>query len=203
MAIATSTASPAPSAPIQLGYVVRRRVTITAALALCAVVYQVIAKKAPLNATNFANPWLIAAYVAILSGLLVRSWAAGNLVKCVTLTQSGPYALVRHPLYSGSFLLVLGFAILSGSWLSVALVVGPLVYIYSKTVSYEERLLTREFGGSWHAYAAKTPRLIPNRLPSFSELKWSLSRWRANGEYNAWLGAIGVIGGLIAIQTLT
>jgi protein-S-isoprenylcysteine O-methyltransferase Ste14 len=203
MAIATSPASPTPAPPLTINFVVRRRVTITAALALCAVIYQVVARKAPLDAINFANPWLVVAYAAILSGLLVRSWAAGNLVKCVTLTQSGPYALVRHPLYSGSFLLVLGFAILSGSWLSVALVVGPLVYIYSKTVSYEERLLTRQFGGSWHTYATKTPRLIPNRLPAISELSWSLARWRANGEYNAWLGALGVIGGLIAVQALT
>lgn len=204
MAIAASTPVNAPVAPAPVirSFWVRRRVAITGLLALCAVIYQIVAKIAPLNALDFGNPWLSVAYASIVLGLVVRSWAAGNLVKCVTLTQSGPYGLVRHPLYSGTFLLVFGFALLSGSWVSVALVVAPLLFIYPATVSYEERLLSREFGPAWTTYAAKTPRLIPNRIPMPSELVWFLDRWRRNGEYNAWLGAIAAIIGLVVIQTV-
>lgn len=46
----------------------------------------------------------------LVGGLLLRSWAAGVIEKQSVLAVTGPYALVRHPLYLGSFLIALGFA---------------------------------------------------------------------------------------------
>ncbi|MGH8104132.1 MAG: methyltransferase family protein, partial [bacterium] len=44
----------------------------------------------------------------IVGGAALRIWAAGTIKKQQTLAQEGPYALMRHPLYFGSFLGGLG-----------------------------------------------------------------------------------------------
>jgi protein-S-isoprenylcysteine O-methyltransferase Ste14 len=53
--------------------------------------------------------------VSIL-GLALRAWAAGHLQKDSTLTDSGPYAWVRNPLYLGTLSTAAGFVIASRRW---------------------------------------------------------------------------------------
>ena len=70
---------------------------------------------------------LVGLPVALL-GQLLRIWAAGHLEKSREVTQSGPYRLTRHPLYAGSILMGLGFAVASASW-----VVAVVVAVYLAT----------------------------------------------------------------------
>jgi len=50
-----------------------------------------------------------------IAGELLRVWAAGHLEKGREVTVSGPYRLTRHPLYVGSSIMGLGFAVASNS----------------------------------------------------------------------------------------
>jgi len=86
------------------------------------------------------------------------------------LVTSGPYRYVRHPIYSGLLLAVLGTALATnGYWLIVAGTMAAY-FIYSATV--EEQLMTRSFPTAYPAYRARTKMLIlrnaPLRTPSTS-----------------------------------
>jgi protein-S-isoprenylcysteine O-methyltransferase Ste14 len=49
-------------------------------------------------------------------GLAIRGWAAGHLEKNTALTDSGPYAWVRNPLYIGTLTVAAGLAIAARRW---------------------------------------------------------------------------------------
>ena len=59
-----------------------------------------------------------------LAGLAIRSWAAGTLHKMKELTRSGPYAMVRNPLYVGSFFMMFGFCALIADAHTIWIIAG-------------------------------------------------------------------------------
>jgi protein-S-isoprenylcysteine O-methyltransferase Ste14 len=131
----------------------------------------------------------------IVVGLAIRSWSAGTLRKFKELTTVGPYALVRNPLYVGSFLMMYGFAILMSDWLSILFIALPMSALYYSQVKIEERNLTAFYPSHWPEYAATTPRFIPTHLSRSIVNGWSIAQWAKNKEYQAILGAVvGLVG---------
>jgi protein-S-isoprenylcysteine O-methyltransferase Ste14 len=115
-----------------------------------------------------AREWLAAAVVA--AGLAVTVWARAALGRnwdgCVAFKQghvlvvSGPYRYVRHPIYSGLFVMALGTAMLGAwSW-GFALAALLLVSFWFK-LRAEERLLTEHFPDAYPAYRRRVKALIP------------------------------------------
>ena len=122
----------------------------------------------------------------IVAGLLLRSWAAGVIAKRAELATMGPYAFVRHPLYVGSFLMALGFVQVMEDRLALAATLLLYWVIYLPVMRAEERELAQRFGATWHAYAARTGRVIP-RLPLRPVPgEWSWQRWWRNREWRLW-----------------
>jgi protein-S-isoprenylcysteine O-methyltransferase Ste14 len=75
------------------------------------------------------------------------------------LVTSGPYRLVRHPIYSGILAAGVGTAVaLSWLWLAAVALAG-VYFVYSATV--EERYLTEQFPDSYPAYTRSTRMLVP------------------------------------------
>jgi protein-S-isoprenylcysteine O-methyltransferase Ste14 len=75
------------------------------------------------------------------------------------LVTSGPYRFVRHPIYAGILLAILGTALATNvAWL-IALAVLSAYFIYSARV--EERLMTSAFPTVYAGYRARTKMLIP------------------------------------------
>lgn len=102
--------------------------------------------------------------IILIPGITIWIWSAILILRDVPrgkLITRGPYALVKHPLYTGVALLVapwVGF--LLDSWLGVPL--GALLYVGSRLFSpLEEQTLAREFGSAWDEYCrrVKLPRL--------------------------------------------
>ena len=80
------------------------------------------------------------------------------------LIRSGPFALVRNPLYVGNVVLWVGFAVSARlPWLAPVFV-AILAFEYHAIVRWEERLLEERLGERYHAYAAQVPRWLPNTL---------------------------------------
>jgi protein-S-isoprenylcysteine O-methyltransferase Ste14 len=75
------------------------------------------------------------------------------------LVTSGPYRFVRHPIYSGLLLAVLGTALATSLYWLIALAILGGYFTYSATV--EERLMTTSFPREYPSYRAHTKMLIP------------------------------------------
>ena len=75
------------------------------------------------------------------------------------LVTSGPYRVVRHPIYAGILVAGVGTAVaLSWNWLIAVLLVG-VYFVYSATV--EERYMTEQFPDAYPAYKRSTKMLVP------------------------------------------
>ena len=55
----------------------------------------------------------------VVAGTAIRTWGTGHLVKNERFTVTGPYAYLRHPLYAGTILVAVGFAVMLGGLASV------------------------------------------------------------------------------------
>lgn len=74
--------------------------------------------------------------------------------------SSGPYAVVRHPMYAGALLLFASTGLLMGSWLGVLVGIVLIVLLIARTI-LEDRTLTEELPG-YREYASRVPfKLIP------------------------------------------
>jgi protein-S-isoprenylcysteine O-methyltransferase Ste14 len=123
--------------------------------------------------------------VIIFLGTLVRIYASGFIVKNEQLATYGPYALVRHPLYTGNLLIILGFSTVSSVWWSMPVALIFFWFYYPTAIEYEDRKLRRLFGADWENWAARIPALIPtfSNLGNVSGGSWSLAKSsRQNGE---------------------
>jgi len=134
----------------------------------------------------------------VLPGLWLRGYAAGYVKKNRELTQTGPYAHTRNPLYLGSMLMAAGFAVALLSWpVALVLAVGFAV-IYVPVIASEERFLRATFPG-FDDYCRRVPRLIPRLTPAQPQGSsdvtkatvgsFSFSLYLKHREYNAAIGA--------------
>jgi protein-S-isoprenylcysteine O-methyltransferase Ste14 len=106
-----------------------------------------------------------------LAGLLIMLWArftlGGNWSAQVEfkenheLIERGPYAYVRHPIYSGAVLMVLGAAILSGRIVPFEVLVLLVIAFVFKS-GQEEALLTKHFPEAYPKYKARVKAFIPS-----------------------------------------
>ncbi len=108
--------------------------------------------------------------VVTAGGLLFSVWARHHLGKnwsqAVTVKEghelitSGPYALVRHPIYTGLLLAFVGSAVARGEWrglLASALVFGALW----RKLRLEEKWMRVQFGEPYEAYSQQVAALVP------------------------------------------
>lgn len=113
-----------------------------------------------------------------------RIWAAGTIHKTEELTTAGPYAFVRHPLYVGSFLHAVAYALMSGHWISFAVIIPLFMLLYGAAVSTEEAMLCKIFGHRYVEYCQRVPRFIPRLgIPPRGDGAFSWRQAMANKEY--------------------
>src|SRR5262245_54834492 len=86
------------------------------------------------------------------AGEALRLWAAGHLNKAREVTASGPYRWFAHPLYVGSSVMGLGFALASHSVVVAVIVAAYLVVTLSAAIRSEEQFLRRTFGDRYDRY---------------------------------------------------
>src|SRR5579863_2522390 len=96
----------------------------------------------------------------VLPGLWLRAYASGYVKKNKELTQTGPYAYTRNPLYLGSILIAAGFAVALLSWPLAAMLAAMFLIIYVPVIASEERFLRSNFP-DFAAYCQRVPRLLP------------------------------------------
>ncbi len=93
---------------------------------------------------------------------LGKSWSdSPRMMKEQALVTSGPYKLIRHPIYT-AFLLILGSTLLiSSNWLIGLAFTGMTALEIASRISFEEALMLEYFGDPYREYMQKTRRLMP------------------------------------------
>jgi protein-S-isoprenylcysteine O-methyltransferase Ste14 len=117
--------------------------------------------------------WLpaVAGIAVMWAGFGLRAWAIRALGRFFrvevtvdtdqTVVDTGPYARLRHPSYTGLLVFYLGLGICLDSYLSIAAaVLLPLAAVVNR-IAHEERTLRRELGEPYEAYSSRTWRLVP------------------------------------------
>src|SRR5271168_5055530 len=135
----------------------------------------------------------------IFPGLLIRALASGHVRKNEALAMSGPYAYTRNPLYLGSLLMGIGFAVASRSWWVGVVLVVMFFAIYLPVIRGEEEFLRGKFP-EFEEYARCVPRMLPRMLPLRPDEDsggFSLDLYLQHREYNALLGALAMLATLI------
>lgn len=110
-------------------------------------------------------------FVGVIGGLLALS-VSRTLGEAFTatpvprdfslLSTVGPYRYVRHPMYVGVLLIVLGLLIAAGTawgWIWLVVLIG---FFWLKS-RWEDRLLREKFGVQWDHWAARTGAFVPRR----------------------------------------
>jgi protein-S-isoprenylcysteine O-methyltransferase Ste14 len=117
------------------------------------------------------QPWGVAGALTFLAGMILRfravRWLGDYFRTQVTilsdhrLIEDGPYARVRHPAYTDTFLSCVGIGLACADWVAImAMVTLPLLALAYR-IRVEERVLGRAFGPQWTAYRARTGALFP------------------------------------------
>jgi protein-S-isoprenylcysteine O-methyltransferase Ste14 len=133
----------------------------------------------------------------VVLGLLLRALASGHVRKNEQLTVSGPYAYTRNPLYVGSLVLAVGFAIASRDWWIAVITVAIFFVIYFPVIRSEEEFLRMRFP-EFQEYYRDVPRIFPRlRLHWGSSGSFSPHLYWKHREYNAAIGAAFMIAVLI------
>lgn len=78
-----------------------------------------------------------------------------------TLVDTGPYARIRHPMYTAGFVLALSFGLISGNLLLAVVPALGLVPLVAVRVPDEEHMMRERFGPAYDTYCARTGRLLP------------------------------------------
>lgn len=132
-----------------------------------------------------------------IPGIALRALASGHVKKNEELTTTGPYAYVRNPLYLGSLIMAIGFAIAAQSAWVLLIIVVMFFAIYLPVIRGEEAYLRAVFP-SFDAYSQNVPRLWPRLRPYRDGAAGFSSRlyWR-HREYNAVLGTAAILAALV------
>ena len=92
-----------------------------------------------------------------------RNWGTPMMERAEPeLVTSGPYHLVRHPIYSGILVAGIGTAVAVSWWWSAAVVLAGVYFLYSARV--EERYLADQFPDTYPTYKRSTKMLLPFTL---------------------------------------
>ena len=104
-------------------------------------------------------------------GIVIRQWSVAilgsffsstvGIQKGQKIVTTGPYTFVRHPSYTGSFFITMGFGIALQSLAAIIVILCLSSFVFSHRITLEENVLITEFGNDYIEYSKKTKMLIP------------------------------------------
>jgi protein-S-isoprenylcysteine O-methyltransferase Ste14 len=117
-----------------------------------------------------SSPALIVGLAVEIMGLFLAIWARRELGRNWSgeisikvdhqLIRSGPYKLLRHPIYTGLLAMYVGSALVTGEWLAI-IGVAMALFAYWRKIRLEEANLIVAFGAEYDAYRQETWALVP------------------------------------------
>jgi protein-S-isoprenylcysteine O-methyltransferase Ste14 len=160
------------------GWLFKRRTVIPLPLALAVLLI-------PAPATP--NQFLVGAGIALVAlGEAIRLWGVRHIgaisrtrsTRLGPLVASGPFSLVRNPLYIGNIALWVGFALTARLVWLAPIFFAVLAFEYHAIVRWEERLLHERLGDRYRAYVGQVPRWIPATRHAVANPSVNVFSWR-------------------------
>ena len=159
-----------------------------------------------------AGPWPVAIGVGlVLIGELMRFWAVrhiGTISRTRTSTRqgplitSGPFRIVRNPLYLGNWMIWSGLVLVSRLVWMLPIAWAVFALQYGTMVIWEEARLRSKFGRQYDRYALDVPRWVPVRPNDLAPLQprhpWQSVAFSERGT----IMAIMVVASLLAVKAL-
>ncbi len=106
-----------------------------------------------------------------VAGLALRTWSVVHLGKAFTwhidpdqadqLIETGPFARLRHPSYTGAFLFYGGVLFLLQAWVSLGLALVAMPLAFRRRIRLEEAALTARFPEAYPGYKARVGAVVP------------------------------------------
>jgi protein-S-isoprenylcysteine O-methyltransferase len=125
----------------------------------------------PSAALQDAAMWQCVGTALFAAGLALRWYAIVHLGRFFTVNvaiasdhrviDTGPYRFVRHPSYTGALMAFLGLALCLANWISLAVMMLPIVSVFMLRIHVEEAALVQALGDQYRNYMRRTQRLIP------------------------------------------
>jgi protein-S-isoprenylcysteine O-methyltransferase Ste14 len=117
------------------------------------------------------NTFFIIGSILVIIGLIIRVTSILTLKQQFTYTvtkidnheliETGLYKIIRHPGYLGQLIIFLGISTSLSNWLSVLLMIVPVLFGYLNRITVEEKFMIAQMGQNYIDYQNRTKRLIP------------------------------------------
>lgn len=139
------------------------RGAMSAALILPALLLCAVSRPRVLEGTWLDEAFDAAAWIALGIGALLRLWATLYIGgrKSTELVARGPYAMCRHPLYVGSFVISIALTLYLKNVTVMTAVLLAAVWHTLVVIPSEEAHLRKHLGETYESYCRATPRFVP------------------------------------------
>lgn len=117
------------------------------------------------------NTFLIIGFILAIIGLIIRVTSILTLKRQFTYTvtkidnheliETGLYGYIRHPGYLGQLIIFLGISTSLSNWLSVLMMIVPVLLGYLNRIRIEEKFMIEQMGQKYLDYQKRTKKLIP------------------------------------------
>jgi protein-S-isoprenylcysteine O-methyltransferase Ste14 len=117
------------------------------------------------------NTFFAIGSIFVLIGLIIRVTSILKLKQQFTYTvteienheliDTGLYKIIRHPGYLGQLIVFLGTSVCLSNWLSILLMIIPVLSGYLNRINVEEKFMVKQMGQKYLDYRKRTKRLIP------------------------------------------
>ena len=117
------------------------------------------------------NTFFVIGSILEIIGLIIRVTSILTLKRQFTYTvtkiedheliETGLYKKIRHPGYLGQLIIFLGISTTLSNWLSVLLMIIPVLLGYLNRITVEEKFMVEQMGQKYIDYQKRTKRLIP------------------------------------------
>jgi protein-S-isoprenylcysteine O-methyltransferase Ste14 len=146
---------------------------------------------------NSLTTWIGIVFCVLGQGWRLWAWGSNANAGKRAVRSRGPYALMRHPLYAGNFLIIVGVAVsFNNPWAYLLLLVS-FAYLYHLITNFDERRMSQRLGAAYEFYRREN---LWRFVPQFRKLRRAMHtttpfncRYAWRKEYNsicAWLAGV-------------
>lgn len=132
---------------------------------------------------NSLITWIGIVFCTLGQGWRLWAWGSNANAGKRSVRSRGPYALMRHPLYAGNFLIVLGVVVSFNNPWAYLLSLVPFAYLYHLITNFDERRMSERVGADYDVYIQEN---LSRFLPQFRNLKRAMRTTKPFNCLYAW-----------------